>query len=307
MNSYFSHGKLLITGEYVVLDNALSLALPTKFGQKLEVDEDLDSEHCRVSWQSFDSQGELWFSETYIIGSDTLGKLRPENFDACNINPVNEKLLEILNKAKELNPAFLSQGSFEVRSTMDFPNNWGLGSSSTLICNIAKWAEVDAFQLSAASFGGSGYDIAVGMLGGDILYRNPEMWEGYVYNPSFRKQLYFVHLNKKQNSREGIQAYRGKPKNEEIINRISRITEELIACSDFNAFQLLITEHEKRIGECIGQETIKNKLFSDYPFAIKSLGAWGGDFILACGDDNTESYFNSKGYPTVLTFNEMIK
>ena len=307
MQTYFSHGKLLITGEYVVLDNALSLALPTKFGQKLEVLEIQDNETCRVSWKSFDSEGELWFSENYVIGSDTLGKLRTENFDAHNINPVNVKLLEILNKAKELNLDFLSKGNFEVKSTMDFPNNWGLGSSSTLICNIAKWAQVDAFELSSASFGGSGYDVAVGMSGGDVLYRSPKMWEGYVYSPSFKNHLYFVHLNKKMNSREGIESYRSKNLECGIVERISKITEDVIYCSDFNEFQLLITEHEKCIGKQIGQVPIKERLFKDYPFAIKSLGAWGGDFILACGDEDTPKYFKSKGFETVLKYIDMIK
>ena len=31
--TFYSNGKLLITGEYVVLDGAKALALPTKFGQ----------------------------------------------------------------------------------------------------------------------------------------------------------------------------------------------------------------------------------------------------------------------------------
>ena len=33
--TFYSNGKLLITGEYVVLDGAKALALPTKYGQNL--------------------------------------------------------------------------------------------------------------------------------------------------------------------------------------------------------------------------------------------------------------------------------
>ena len=33
----YSNGKLLISGEYVILDGALSLAVPTLFGQYLEI------------------------------------------------------------------------------------------------------------------------------------------------------------------------------------------------------------------------------------------------------------------------------
>ena len=36
--TYYSNGKLLITGEYLVLDGAEALALPTKFGQNLIIE-----------------------------------------------------------------------------------------------------------------------------------------------------------------------------------------------------------------------------------------------------------------------------
>ena len=35
--TYYSNGKLLLTGEYVVLDGAEALAVPTRFGQNLTV------------------------------------------------------------------------------------------------------------------------------------------------------------------------------------------------------------------------------------------------------------------------------
>ncbi len=321
MQSFFSHGKLLITGEYVVLDGALSLAIPTKYGQRMEVEfrENLGGDNT-VTWYSIDSEGETWYREEFLIEEGSLGEastplsltksgrsVRLNLTDLCNINAVSDSLVKILNKACAMNSWFLEGGSYTIRTYLDFPSNWGLGSSSTLICNMAKWAEVDAFELSEASFGGSGYDIAVGMLGGDILYRSPEMWEGYVYNPPFRGQLYFVHLNEKQNSREGIAMYKQKARNAKLIERVSDLTEELIACQDFDAFQELITAHESLIAGQIEMPTVKEKLFVDYPFAIKSLGAWGGDFILACGDENTPNYFKEKGYDTVLTYSELIK
>ena len=312
MQSFFSHGKLLITGEYVVLDGALSLAIPTKYGQRMEVEFSESDTNNTLTWYSIDSDGETWYREEFLIeeseSQSGLGrriKLNPT--ELCNINAVSDSLVKILNKACKENSWFLEGGSYTVRTYLDFPNNWGLGSSSTLICNIAKWAEVDAFELSEASFGGSGYDIAVGMLGGDILYRSPEMWEGYVYNPAFRNQLYFVHLNQKQNSREGIAAYRSKPLHKAIIEQVSAITENLINCNDFDAFQKLITEHEAAIASIVEMPTVKDRLFSDYSFAIKSLGAWGGDFILACGDENTPKYFREKGFETVVSYAELVK
>ena len=37
MDAFYSHGKLLLTGEYLVLDGALALAVPCKLGQSLTV------------------------------------------------------------------------------------------------------------------------------------------------------------------------------------------------------------------------------------------------------------------------------
>ena len=47
--TYQSNGKLLLTGEYVVLDGALSLAVPTKFGQSMHV-ENIDQP--KIIWKS---------------------------------------------------------------------------------------------------------------------------------------------------------------------------------------------------------------------------------------------------------------
>ena len=58
--SFYSNGKLLITGEYVVLDGAKALAVPTKFGQYLEVK---PSEKKSIYWKSFDSNNQIWFED----------------------------------------------------------------------------------------------------------------------------------------------------------------------------------------------------------------------------------------------------
>ena len=39
---------------------------------------------------------------------------------------------------------------------------------------------------------------------------------------------------------------------------------------------------------------------------IKSLGAWGGDFVLATGDEEAQKYFKRKGYKTIIPFQDMI-
>ncbi len=84
---------------------------------------------------------------------------------------IAETLQDILVEARKLNPEFLqSEQGFLVKTNLTFPRDWGLGTSSTLINNIAQWAKVDAFQLLWNSFSGSGYDIANAQYNTPILY-----------------------------------------------------------------------------------------------------------------------------------------
>jgi mevalonate kinase len=59
--TFYSNGKLLITGEYLVLDGGTAFALPTKFGQNLIVEKNADH---KIHWKSFDADGQIWFEES---------------------------------------------------------------------------------------------------------------------------------------------------------------------------------------------------------------------------------------------------
>jgi mevalonate kinase len=295
---FYSNGKLLLTGEYVVLDGATALAIPTKYGQSLEID---ISEKKEIHWQSYDKNGSLWFEDFFDL----------KNFESQNKeSEISKTVSKILREAQELNSDFLSKyEGIQVKTTLDFPRNWGLGSSSTLINNIAQWAEVDGFALLANSFGGSGYDIAAAQSDAPILY---ELKNG---NPKFRKihlpwdfkdSLFFVHLNKKQDSKDGIARYKNASGDKKSLQRISDISNKLLLCYSLSDFETLMNAHEKIISEIIKLPTIKEQLFNDYPNTIKSLGAWGGDFVLATGNEIDMDYFKKKGFETVIPFEKMI-
>ncbi len=64
--------------------------------------------------------------------------------------------------------------------------------------------------------------------------------------------------------------------------------------------------HEEIISEIIKLPTIKEQLFSDYPNTIKSLGAWGGDFVLVTGNESEMDYFKRKGFKTIVPFKDML-
>ena len=53
-------------------------------------------------------------------------------------------------------------------------------------------------------------------------------------------------------------------------------------------------------------ETVKEKHFSDFKGVIKSLGAWGGDFVMVLSKQNPKEYFIAKGFETILTYEEMV-
>jgi len=301
VEKYYSNGKLLITGEYVVLDGALSLAIPTQLGQSLII-EPIDQ--AKLLWKSIDEKGNCWF-ETEFNASD-IDKLGVENS-----NDIATRLLDILKATKKLNPPFLHENhGFKITTKLDFKKDWGLGTSSTLINNIAQWAKIDPYTLLKMTFGGSGYDIACAQHDSPITYQikhNQSIVSEVSFNPTFHEHLYFIYLNKKQNSRDGIAQYRLNPTNKNIqINEINTITKEMISCNALSVFESLMTDHELIISQLINQQPIKEQYFNDFNGSIKSLGAWGGDFILAASQDNPESYFKNRGFETIIPFQEMI-
>ena len=165
----YSNGKLLLTGEYVVLDGAKSLAVPTKFGQDLIIEK---IKEPQLVWGSFTNTGECWFEAVFDLPKLRLVNATFNSDKEGSAEFIAETLQEILQAARSLNPNFLnSENGFVVKTNLTFPQNWGLGSSSTLINNIASWAKVDAFKLLWNSFKGSGYDIACAQNDSPIFYQ----------------------------------------------------------------------------------------------------------------------------------------
>ena len=299
MEKFYSNGKLLLSGEYAVLDGAKSLALPTKYGQSLEVS-------CIdipvLIWESFSVEKQLWFQAE--IPLDQLSKFSKSN-------PKFDTLQKIILEAQNMNSSFLKNGKGAfVQTFLTFPNNWGLGTSSTLINNIADWAQVDPFQLLENSFGGSGYDIACAKNNIPIHYQkkdNKPQVSKVIFEPEFSDNLFFVYLNQKQNSKEGIQLYKSASGNKlQFCDELSALTEQITEERTLKGFESLLRKHEKLVGSFLNIQPLQDALFSDYFGAIKSLGAWGGDFILATGNKETPSYFKERGYETVIPYKEMI-
>ncbi|PZD77774.1 GYDIA family GHMP kinase [Mesonia sp. K7] len=297
-----ANGKLLLTAEYLVLDHAKAIALPTKLGQTLEVEMLKDQ---FIIWESFLPQQQKWNSATFKISSQTIEIESEKNEFSLQL----QQILQVLLDAK---PILFREKGYHFTTHLEFDKNWGLGSSSTLIYNLATWANINPYLLLEKTFGGSGYDIACAGIDQPIFYQRngiqPKI-EVTEFRPNFSDQLFFVYLNQKKNSREAIKHYQqlDARTKQEAITKINRISEEVLSpVLALSEFENLITQHEIILSEVLELPTIKQQLFSDYPKAIKSLGAWGGDFILATGNQEQQSYFIKKGYHTVIPFKEMI-
>ena len=230
MERIFSHGKLLISSEYLVLDGALALALPTKLGQEFFFEEKSDNQSI-IEWESL-CRGEKWFKSK--IDYNKWEVLETDDAQSA------EFILEILKEIQRVSKVKLQNSeTYFIKTNLEFPRNFGLGSSSTLMNNLALWAEIDPFRLNEKMLGGSGYDIAVAKEASALLYRkdldNREI-EKINYSPMFKDELLFVHLNQKQNSREGIRLYQSKNKSEELIKEFSDLTEKIFCCQDLEDF-----------------------------------------------------------------------
>ncbi len=289
-------GKLLITGEYFVLDGAKALAVPTKFGQSFEFS---PSQIMQISWEGYDDLGHCWMKELIDLPLDP--KVVPAT------SPKN-RLIQVLQQIQALNSNVLNKG-WKVTTRLEFPRDWGLGSSSTMIYAMAQWSNVDPYALLQTTFGGSGYDIACAGAESAVLYTVSERDVPVAWMPDFCDQLYFVHLNQKQNSREGIQHYReAKFDKTAVINKLDAITAALQECHDLTTFEGLLRRHEQVVGEALTLPLVPEALFPDYWGAAKSLGAWGGDFVLVTSDrsrEETLKYFRGRGYSTVLGWRKM--
>ena len=249
---FYSHGKLLITAEYAVLDGAQALCLPTKKGQFLNVEE---SSSGLIKWISKDENGEIWFQDEFKKDSFGIRSTSEEKISGKNAE-ISQRCIQILTAAEELSGLNLFEKGYTIETELEFKREWGLGTSSTLINNISQWLAIDPYVLLSKTFGGSGYDIACAKADGPITYERTKETQISLkspFDPEFSDHIYFVYLNQKQNSREGIAHYRNQEDThrEILIKKVSNITQQLIKCESLAEFELLVDIHESLIAKTI--------------------------------------------------------
>lgn len=301
MKSFSAHGKLLLTGEYLVLHGATALALPTKLGQSMAVETTLSPS---LQWNASTPSGH-WFSAT----------IHPETLEAIATDDPGKaaKLCQILQAVRKLNPSAFQQG-LRFETHLEFNTDWGLGSSSTLLSLLSQWAKVNPYELLKMTMGGSGYDIACATAESPVFYYldegNPVV-RTIDFTPPFSDNLYFVYQGKKQHSSEEVKSFEQRVKDDDYqgdIAAVSEISEALPNIANLDDFRRFMEIHEDLLAHCLDRKPVKTQ-FPDFEGSMKSLGAWGGDFLLAATElpfEEVCNYFKTKGLTTIFKYQDLI-
>jgi mevalonate kinase len=288
-----------------VLKGAASLAIPLKLGQSLEVSAMEELSFNKILWKAF-SGNTIWF-ETEINPAE-ISIVKSSNA------AIAEQLRMILQAANTLNPHIIEKlNNHQITTKLDFDINWGLGSSSTLISNIAQLFQINPFSLYFKVANGSGYDVACATAKTPIIYTlingNPII-EPVDFNPPFSENIFFVYLGKKQKSDASINKYSDKLENcDEAINMVSELTLKMASSQTLDEFEAIIFELEKITSKILGIPTANEKMFGDFGGAVKSLGAWGGDFVMLTWRSSAEAlaaYLTKKGFNTFFRYNDFV-
>ncbi len=301
--SQYANGKLLLTGEYLVMEGAKALALPLKLGQYLSWKKIKEK---NLIWNAMRPEG-TWFQAKYSL----------PNLEVLNTTDekLSNNLADILLKCRSLQNEFMNgEEGFEVQTILEFDPDFGFGSSSTLISNLAAWADIDPYELLKITFGGSGYDIACAKSKKPLFYsvkNGKPLIEDCEFDPVFRENLLFVYLGEKQVSKDSISSFQKDSKfSGNDIKRISQLSLEIERAIDLNYFENLMNEHEDIMSSILKMPKVKDLHFSDHDGTVKSLGAWGGDFVLMTFHDSPETitgYLKEKGYNIFYNFADLVR
>ena len=284
MISFRAHGKLLLTSEYVILHGAKAIAVPTKLGQTLnylEGDENL-------KWTAFNSNGGEW-----ITGEVEKSK------NLLNVKSLMTAAMKIAGVSK------FPRG--KVVTKLEFSQDWGLGSSSTLTSLIAQWFSIDPMELHFQTSKGSGYDVACAQASQPIFYQRLD--KGYFREHIKlrwpKENIYFLYLGQKKKSHEAIKSYLQNPKKE--IDDFTDLTNKLYKARTTESLIQLINIHEDLMGIHLGERSLPNEIFNDKNIGAKSLGAWGGDFAMfIIRNQKQVDYLKEKNPMTFFSWDEII-
>ncbi|CAI8381864.1 MAG: Uncharacterised protein [Owenweeksia sp. TMED14] len=285
MLNFRANGKLLLTSEYAVLNGAKAIAVPTKRGQTLTY----TNGPKQLYWTAYRNDGSIW-----IEGSVETGD---------HLKHVKNLLTEAMKIAGKL-----EFPTGHVTTTLEFPQEWGWGSSSTLTSLIAQWFKINAMELHFKTSNGSGYDVACAQSNQPIFYEKkgnrfnitPVSLENWPTS-----NIYFKYLGHKINSQKEIDNYNKKtPKDVEVF---TLLTKKISKVRTIKNMIRLVNRHEFLMSKHLNQKSPLQNLFQDSKIGKKSLGAWGGDFALLIIESTEQvDYLKGQNIKTFFSWNDVI-
>ena len=290
--NFTAHGKLLLTGEYAITQSARGIAMPTSFGQHLSVESHQGPEH--VLWEALDHENRQWFT----AGFDHEGRVLH-----CSSIAMAEKLQGFLAPVRNSNAW---NAPVRVQTKVDFPRLWGLGTSSTLCALLAQWAEVDALTYRKLH-GGSGYDLACAQASGAISYAlldgEPEVIS--VQLPEVLQSVVFVYRGAKQQTDSSLQLVGRKPFSLAQCQEISQLSKAFLQANALDELESIIEQHELLIANHLGLARAIEGPFKGIRGQVKSLGGWGGDFVMLTRFEENRQWLEANGFNTIIPFETM--
>jgi mevalonate kinase len=300
MESFFSHAKLILMGEYAVLHGTNAICLPLKTGQKLEIENNIPGQ---IHWR--------WSFEQNILADITL---ESESLEIIETKAGNAQwAIDLILYIRQQNPAFLKNKGCSLHFINLFPPEWGLGSSSATISSLCRYAVVNPYLVNEQLMGGSGADIACTTAEKWFLYRRslpePDIWQIPTEYP-FPENTFFIYSGQKQETAGHLKkiARTDKRSYEAIWPEINKFILRFLAASALPEAFKIIDDHDLLISSQINMQPIGN-LFTDFQGKVKSLGAWGGDFFMVLSQQPpafVKNYFSIKGYDKVFLWEDFV-
>lgn len=266
--------------------------MPTSFGQQLSVKSHQGPEH--VLWEALDHENRQWFT----AGFDHEGRVLHGSSAA-----MAEKLQGFLAPVRNSN---VWNAPVRVQTKVDFPRLWGLGTSSTLCALLAQWAEIDALTYRKLH-GGSGYDLACAQASGAISYAlvdgEPEVLS--VQLPEVLQSVVFVYRGAKQQTDSSLQLVGRKPFSAAQCEEITQLSEGFLQANSFDELESIIEQHELLIANHLELERAIEGPFKGIRGQVKSLGGWGGDFVMLTRFEENRQWLEANGFNAIIPFETM--
>lgn len=275
----------MLCGEYAVTIGVEALALPVSLGQWMYVWEfDSPGGGDRLIWEAKEKDGSTWLNESFALPLETM---EAETEKSSERDRSREVLHSMLSMVAE---GFWKTGkSYRIETQLEFDRSSGLGSSSTMVANFARFAGLDAQKVQQKVLGGSGYDVAVAELGkGLAFWKNAEVanWDAWKLSADLTSKWKIVFLGKKQNSRNALADVKGKlmeiEKDDFLMHQLQQVCAAVKMANQVPMLEAGLEMWQAILAMSLGLET-PYQHFKFQPSKgglCKWLGAWGGDMLL---------------------------